>query len=262
MFLNYEAVTHSDQPLAAKTGAPGQNNCTQCHSGTVNNGTGSISFTFPESKWTPDSTYNLQVDVIDNGQTDFGFQMTALNESGSKSGNLIRTNNTNTAIQSSGGKQYISHLNANTNSTWNFDWDSPTYSPEDTLVTFYIAANAANSNGSTSGDNIYTTSITVDRIFIEDTTSADTTLSIFTKEKIDINIFPNPSEKLIHIVNKDINISKASIYSTEGRYIKTAVFTTKSDVQTIDINNLSKGQYVLKVYSNFKEYGQIKFVKN
>jgi len=56
--------------------------------------------------------------------------------------------------------QAASHISGETigsgNISWSFDWIAPTAGTGD--ITFYGAFNSTNSNSSTSGDEIYTTS--------------------------------------------------------------------------------------------------------
>ncbi|MEO0638086.1 MAG: choice-of-anchor V domain-containing protein, partial [Bacteroidota bacterium] len=68
---------------------------------------------------------------------------------------VITSGNTAVLTGSVGGqtRQYVGHRNASTNQTWNFTWKAPATNVGD--ITFYIVGNAANGNGSTSGDFIY-----------------------------------------------------------------------------------------------------------
>jgi hypothetical protein len=62
------------------------------------------------------------------------------------------------------GKIYVEHIPAGTHAgdpgpvSWSFEWTAPETPPDS--VVFYAAGNAANNNGSTSGDYIYTTTWT------------------------------------------------------------------------------------------------------
>ncbi len=73
-------------------------------------------------------------------------------------------NNNQTQLSNPGGQgaQYFKHRSAGTfagqanNATWSFDWTAPGAGVGQ--VTFYVAGNAANNNGSDLGDRIYATS--------------------------------------------------------------------------------------------------------
>lgn len=157
---------HSSQPQASKTGAPGENNCTQCHSGTLNSGTGGVSLVFNGgvNQYVQGTTYPITVTVTDATHPRFGFQVTALSGgTGPTRGTFVVINSTNTSAQSAnvGGnpRTYMGHKNANTNNTWTFNWTAPTNisSP----ITFYVCGNATNNAGNTSGDKVYTSTVTI-----------------------------------------------------------------------------------------------------
>ena len=161
--INFEGVTHSTAPLASKAGDPGQNDCTQCHGGSPNTGTGNITFTFPDTAWTPDSTYSLSITVTDASKSRFGFEMTALDGSNNKAGSFIVSNTINTGIVTGNSREYIAHKSASSTQTWNFDWKAPS-SGSVGDITFYFAGNAADNNNNQTGDLIYTSTTLVEVI--------------------------------------------------------------------------------------------------
>ena len=57
--------------------APNFNNCTSCHSGTVNTGNGSVVFTNLPDGYTPGETYSIGVTVEGSNERGFGFQAIA-----------------------------------------------------------------------------------------------------------------------------------------------------------------------------------------
>ena len=77
--------------------------------------------------------------------------------------------------------------------TWTFDWMAPAVGTGD--VTFYGAFNAANGNGKTSGDVIYTTNST----FMEHTVGVDE----MANQDFEINLYPNPFTDYIRISIKE-----------------------------------------------------------
>ena len=140
---------HAGQPQASKTGAPGENNCTQCHSGTVNSGSGDATLVLGASQttYTPGTTYPVTVTVTDATMLRFGFQVTALvGGAGATVGTFAVTNTINTATQSGtvsgSSRTYISHKTANSNATWTFNWTAPATNVG--TITFYLAGNATN----------------------------------------------------------------------------------------------------------------------
>jgi uncharacterized protein (TIGR03437 family) len=99
----------------------------------------------------------------------YGFQLTALTDTGTKAGDLVVTDVARTQLAngsgSFAGRQYIEHTasgiapNGTNQNSWTFTWKAPAQSVG--KVTFYAAGNAANGSGS-SGDFIYTTNKAID----------------------------------------------------------------------------------------------------
>ena len=67
------------------------------------------------------------------------------------------------------------------------------------------------------------------------------TLSINENIKRDINVFPNPTKSYINLSYGDIIPKKIELFDMNGR----AVLTT-TRINSIDMNSLSKGTYILK----------------
>ena len=60
------------------TGAPGDSNCTSCHSGVVNSCSGSVKIVLPgDATYTPGVKQRITVQVSDPAQKRWGFELTA-----------------------------------------------------------------------------------------------------------------------------------------------------------------------------------------
>lgn len=156
---------------AVHTGAPGEQTCARsgCHdSFALNSGTGSISIQAPgleNNQYIPGQTYTIQVTLAFTGRNLFGLGFEALLNSGANAGVLTagagnqvltgsilgNVRNTITHIQN-GGASPNTH-------TFQFSWTAPAAGAG--TVTFYTAGVCANSNGGDSGDNVYSTSRTL-----------------------------------------------------------------------------------------------------
>ena len=261
-WFNYTAVTHSASAQAGRSGAPDETDCKGCHSGApVNSGIGTLTFDFPGNFWEPDSNYVLGILIEDSLQKVFGFEITALTNSDEKAGEFSITNSINTTKKNSDGRQYVTHKNADSTNSWSFNWQAPLTVPEDTIITFYIAANAADNNGNTSGDNVYTTFLDVS---IKDGAPFDSSNinGIDEISKSRIIVFPNPTTDYLHIPSKIHNLQKASIYTLEGKFIRTNVFTSSKEMNIVNVKDLDNGQYILKLFSNYRETESIRFIKS
>ncbi len=153
-------------PPAAQTGAPGETNCTSCHSGSAQSGIGENVLTVadgftPVSTYLPGVTYNVLLQKTSNPAKK-GFQATALDNTATMAGSFTGQGVGGTAVISSGGRDYVSHTlasNTSSTSTWIWEWTAPATNVGD--VTFFVASNSANNNGANSGDVIYLSTHTI-----------------------------------------------------------------------------------------------------
>lgn len=152
-------VANNDGPTAGKTGAPGENNCTQCHTGTAQSGVGVNTVVMTEgvdvvTDYTPGTVYNVAISIA-NPSTINGFQIVALNESDAQAGTITIIPSSGTQIKNgAAGKKYVTHtLAGNVQSAWAFQWTAPATNVGN--VTFYLATNKTNAQDNDSGDAIY-----------------------------------------------------------------------------------------------------------
>jgi hypothetical protein len=152
------AVSHSysSGPPDAKTGAPGDGTCLECHNSfPLNSGPGVLTISAP-GEFEAGQAYPIVVTLEQAGQSRWGFEATPLDL-----GACTVTDPQNTQSSTSGIATYVKHTAQGTYSgsagpaVWTFDWTAPQDPPDE--VVFYAAGNAADGNGVTSGDYIYTT---------------------------------------------------------------------------------------------------------
>jgi hypothetical protein len=160
----YSALTSSGGAPLGFSSAPGEANCTSCHGGlAVNSGPATRTLTFngsAASSYVPGQTYNLSLTVTRATRNKYGFQLKVEDGQGGDAGTLIST--TNRTWLQQGYLNQSGSGNTSTSSgtiTWNFQWTAPAAGTGS--VTFYFSSNAANNNGSTSGDEIYTDAVTL-----------------------------------------------------------------------------------------------------
>jgi hypothetical protein len=149
---------------------PGNMTCKSsgCHNSfDLNSGDGSFSINDAPAHYAPGETYPITVTLSDPGQKRWGFQLTVLDGNNRQAGTVVVTDNTDTQLSDNAGSnpdfimQRSAGTFAGTNTgpvSWSFNWTAPSQAGGD--VTFYAAGNAANNNGSTSGDYVFTTTIT------------------------------------------------------------------------------------------------------
>lgn len=143
-----------------KSGAPGEGNCTDCHSGAVQDGTGINELGLfdsnqnPVTEYTPGETYT--VGITTEAATKRGFQVSPRIVSSNTQAGTSTGVQFISSVQSSGGQQYINHNSTSNTSAsgWLFNWTAPSTDVGD--VRFYLVTNVTNNNSSTSGDVIRT----------------------------------------------------------------------------------------------------------
>ena len=161
---NPRARAYSAGPPAGFTHAPGELDCSDCHTAPAQS-TGALALGVPE-RYTPGRTYDITVTHASGDATRvrWGFQMTALDAADQRAGAFAPADDLTRVIEGEGpfpAREYVEHTAKGTfagqqgGAAWAFRWTAPA---EDVgPVTFYLAGNQANGDGNSSGDNIYFT---------------------------------------------------------------------------------------------------------
>ncbi|MFY0674588.1 MAG: T9SS type A sorting domain-containing protein [Bacteroidia bacterium] len=230
-------LSNSSGPQAAVAGSPleGGNDCTQCHGGTANSGSGNLEIGGIDV-YTPGETYTISVNVNDESSSKFGFQAIAVDENNNAVGSIAAGTGTKTI--NSGGNEYVTQSSANSDGAFSFEWTAP--SSDVGSITFYAAGNATNSNGSVSGDNVYTNTLTA------------STGSVGLDQSLEIN----DVAKVINEGNGNLTIS-----AIEKNRIDVEVYTLGGQLvgqSSLSQNSfrLKNGIYLIKVLANNKAYTQ------
>lgn len=228
----------------AFSGSPGDggNTCTACHAGGNFNASVDITTNIPSTGYELNTDYTVMVTVNETGASRHGFAFTAERDSdNSKVGTLIA--GTNTRLVNSNGN--ITQSNADAGNSWTFTWRSP--ATEEGTISFYASGNAANGNGSTSGDQIVTTSI------------SESSLSASDESLLDFEMFPNPAADVVNIqLPSGIVEAKAGVFDYTGRLVHSKTITL-ADTQ-LDVTNLASGIYIIRVVTENK-LGAQRFIK-
>ncbi|HKG13729.1 MAG TPA: choice-of-anchor V domain-containing protein, partial [Pyrinomonadaceae bacterium] len=161
---NPHARAFSAGPPAGFTHAPGELDCSDCHTSPTSSA-GTLTLGLP-SKYTPGQTYDVTVThaTADPTRVRWGFEMTALDSADQKAGSFAPADDLTRVINGEGpfpDREYVEHTSKGTFSgrqsgaAWTFKWTAP--AADVGPVTFFLAGNQANGDGNSSGDNIFFT---------------------------------------------------------------------------------------------------------
>ncbi|MFY9555674.1 MAG: choice-of-anchor V domain-containing protein [Blastocatellia bacterium] len=157
-------------PNAGSTGAPGELTCavSGCHGGEPNTGPGKLMILAP-AVYEAGKSYEIMVKhmTTDGSRRRWGFQLTALDGTNNKTGELVSTSSLTQIIPGGpgGNREYIEHGFLGTfqgqrlQASWTFNWVAP--ASDAGPVTFYAAGNEANNDGNNTGDQIYVASAVI-----------------------------------------------------------------------------------------------------
>lgn len=222
-------------------------NCTSCHVGRLNVGPGEVEIItdIPDEGYRAGNTYAISAKITQTGINRFGFQMTSENEDHNKAGRF--TANSQTRAQSdfyiTQGTSSSSSAGTNTK-TWTFNWTAPEQVGTGPIQ-FYAAFNAANNNGQSSGDNIYTKTLVVQESLFSGIENETTTAAI--------TLYPNPASDFILFSWNTVNLIAAPAYytitNTHGTTIKSEQISLHQPnaTQRIELSALPPGLYFLNV---------------
>jgi uncharacterized protein (TIGR03437 family) len=169
-------------PDPGKSGVPGESTCSEagCHVGAgLNQGGGRIAIDAGGTSYTPGVKQRITVTVSDPAQRKWGFQLTARLASNPKArAGILTPIDSSTQIVCSSLNllelpctsnpvlQFIEHSTSGSRMTavgaglsFSFDWTPPADDSGDIIL--YAAGNASNANAVETGDNIYTTTLTL-----------------------------------------------------------------------------------------------------
>ena len=170
--------------------------------------------------------------------------------SGANAGTLTAGTGTsikNATISGNSRRNIVHQLNGGASSgthTFTFTWAAP--ATDVGPITFYAAGNASNANGLDTGDYIYTTSQVVNPA---PAGIADENVTPFT-----FSFYPNPATENITMNYSLEESSKVTfiIYDLTGKQVQTESATRfpGAQQQTIDVNSLQAGTYLLSMNVN------------
>lgn len=253
------APQDNNGPAGGKTGAPGEQNCTSCHSGTAQSGTNENLLVINDdlgvgiTQYTPGATYTVNLTMASNPAKK-GFQVTALNGANAMAGNFVAGANTQlkTATISGGQRKYATHKSSSNTSatqTWNWTWQAPATS--EGAVTFYVATNKANNNNNDNGDVIYLSQ----HIFVNDDASVNETQ---VENKFEVGYGVEKEELVISFSTLSIVPTSLNLVDLQGKSVWSKKLENASVGQNKEFvavpKHIPNGMYVVHFFLGNKAY--------
>src|SRR5215831_2935614 len=235
-------------PPKANSGAPGEQTCIICHTGTdLNGGPGNIKISYNGTRNTykAGKVYTFTVTVTDTSEIHYAFETTALDASNNPAGVPKLIDTTVTLIQTDRrtGRQYVTDYDATPLNTWTFKWQAPATDVGD--VSFYLDGVAANGDLKDKGDHVYTSTPFVLK-YKASTKEEDL------ESSLNVNVFPNPVQTTAFInydLGQDGDVTLA-ILDNHGKLIRT-LFHGYADAGThslsMDRSGLAAGIYFIRM---------------
>jgi hypothetical protein len=228
-----------------KTGAPGDETCTNCHLGTVQSGIGMNSVIIsdqngPVGSYTPGMDYEVTISLATNNGKN-GFEIVPFSSSNVQAGTVYTLDNFTQLIDLGATSRITHDFSGNTLNSWTFGWTAPNSNVGD--VTFYLATNLTNGNMAGDGDAIFTSQHVIgSTVGITDQ-----------KNKLGIQAFYDPSTTSISLTidSKASGESALNIVGLDGKSVqfeKLGKVSVGENQKNINLNNgIPKGMYVLHV---------------
>jgi hypothetical protein len=225
------------------SGSPGDKNalCTNCHSGTATGSSGIITTDIPVSGYVPGFKYTVTVTASDPLAARFGFELTAEDAGGLKTGTFSITNASETKLTNN--SKAVTHTSSGVTPSgnqkvWSFEWTAPSVNAGE--IIFFAAVNAANGNGSTSGDKIYKTSLSIQAL--------STGKSDF---RSGISVYPNPANDNLNIaIGEKFSNLNIELVNSLGLVVIQKHYIERNT--TLNVAELPRGVYYLRIFENGK----------
>jgi hypothetical protein len=234
---------------SGNTGSPGDGQTcahVDCHTGSASSIDNIITTDVPASGYLAGETYKVTVTINSPGTVKFGFQASPQDLEGNLLGDMTITDASQTKFV--GGGKYVTHTSTGSNGTdlktWSFDWTSEDATGD---VTFYVAINIANNDDEATGDDIFTSSVTVK----EDSTNIP--LAIHDMQIYADIVTPVSDELIIDVQSSSSDPLSYQLLDINGRTIDSKFNIPAAGLLRVDMQRFPPGMYFIRIMQNRAE---------
>lgn len=243
-----EGINFSSNPLPAKTGAPGEGKCTDCHAGTAMSAEGVVDFTLSGGpSYTPGNVYPITISTVGGAKN--GFELTILDADNNQAGTF--TAGANTSVVSSGGREYIRHSSSLGELSFTFNWTAP--AEESGELTAYYAMNKSNNSGTNSGDEIFLGNKAIPSVFasVKENPVEEGYTAFFNSQTKELN--------LAYAIFNDAKVV-LNVQDLSGRLVQYFDFGQQSAgnyTENLNVDKLNeRGIYIVSLFVDNKVYNR------
>ena len=235
--------TQNGSGKTGSSGAPGDQTCASCHNpASGGNGSLVISGGVAPNGYDAGQTYNMSVTITHTGSSKFGFNLVALDSNNASIGTLTAGSGSQ-VLNGPSSRKNLTHTSSGSIATtagskvYNFTWTAPTtYAGR---VTFYAAGNAANGDGGTGGDFVYTGTLTAE---------GNAVTAVMPDVESSFSIYPNPiaNGNAFHLIS-EAEPTMVEIVNLKGEVIRR--YQKDQEGMMISTAGLSTGIYLVRLSS-------------
>lgn len=254
-----KAAASAFGPSPNHTNAPGEGNCTACHSSfELNSGNGEIQISGIPPTYSPGQQFVVVVTTTQADAVIYGFQLTAIDGTGQGIGTFALSDENPPRVQIVPGivnqtlmRQYVEHTSDGLSNgqfgfnSWTFKWTAPAQTVG--KIDFYASGNAANSDGGPAGDYVYTKAVST---MPADSTPVSISGKVFTSTGL-------PLRNAKVILTDASNNQRFSISSSFGLYNFSNVSTGQDYTMTVQSKRY---RFAPKIVSLSSELTNVDFV--
>ena len=247
------SYTACDSPVVGDhSGAPGETNCSGCHSAPVNPDVPDLHFEVGnnDSSYVPGNTYLVHVSIKRRGHNKFGFVCSSLDTLNTSKGSFDIINSTTTRKYTLGGRNYFSHTPCGADGQdsiqWTYNWTAPV--TDKGKIKIYLSMLVANHDHALTGDTTYTRVITLSPKL----TNGIQGFARIRKSVVYPTFFTNEVD-IAFDKAYDHTSKQVFLLDIDGKVIK-HFFTPESKTVLMTDESLSSGIYFLRIiYNNTTE---------